>query len=117
MKTEPTRGGFRKPISVKQFILDYLRQNGEAFIAQMHRAYKAELKRLAEENPRRRKVTRYGEIKPVLYHTPRYHSFEMQVQQLTREGLIEFSGREEPSDSRQFEKWSNKPIRRFYKIK
>ena len=47
MEIERRRGGFRKPISVKAFILGYLAENGEAYIAQMHRAYKAELKRLA----------------------------------------------------------------------
>jgi len=117
MEIEPTRGGFRKPISVKRFILDYLSQNGEAYIAEMHRAYKEELKVLAEQNPKRRQVTRYGEVKTIPYHTPRYHSFEMQVQQLSRQGLIEFSGRQEESDARQFGGWEDRPVRRFYRIR
>jgi len=117
MEIEPTRGGFRKPISVKRFILDYLSENGEAYIAEMHRAYKEELKVLAEQNPQRRTVTRQGEVKVRHYHAPRYHSFEMQVQQLSRGGLIEFSGREEEADSPQFGQWANRPVRRFYRLK
>ena len=117
MEIEPTRGGFRKPISSKHFILDYLAQNGEAYIAEMHRAYKEQLKVLAEQSPRHRTVTRHGEVKVRPYHAPRYHSFEMQVQQLSRSGLIEFSGREQEADSPQFDQWANRPVRRFYRLK
>lgn len=103
---EPGRGGNRHPLSVRSFILDHLASNGEDYIASMHRAYKAELDRIARENGRRYR-----------YHKPRYHSFEMQVQLLAREGRIEFSGREEESDYPQFEGWPIKPIRRFYRLK
>ncbi|MDP2872613.1 MAG: hypothetical protein Q8P31_08765, partial [Bacillota bacterium] len=47
---EPRRGGFRKPISTREFVLDYLRSNGEAYIAEMHRAYKDALRAIAESN-------------------------------------------------------------------
>lgn len=116
MEIERRRGGFRKPISVRAFILGYLANHGEAYIAEMHRAYKEELSRLAAADPKRRKATRWGEIKVRPYHTPRYHSFEMSVQVLAREGLIEFSGREEESDSPQFTGWESKPLRRFYRL-
>jgi len=100
------RGGNRHPLSVRSFILDHLAANGENYIAAMHRAYKAELDRIARENGRRYR-----------YHKPRYHSFEMKIQLLAREGLIEFSGKEEESDSPQFQGWESKPVRRFYRLK
>lgn len=106
LKVTPKRGGNHHPLSVRIFILDYLAANGEQYIAKMHRAYKAELDRIARGNGRRYR-----------YHKPRYHSFEMAVQMLRREGLIEFSGREEESDSPQFQGWEFKPIRRFYRLK
>ena len=116
MEIERKRGGFRKAISVREFILAYLGNHGEAYIAEMHRAYKEELLRVAAEDPKRTRVTRWGEIKVKPYHAPRYHSFEMAVQLLAREGLIEFSGREEESDAPQFETWETKPLRRFYRL-
>jgi len=106
MKITPGRGGNRHPLSVRAFILNHLAAIGEDYSANMHRAYKADLDRVARENGRRCR-----------YHKPRYHSFEMKVQLLTREGLIEFSGREEKSDYPQFQGWEFKPVRRFYKLK
>jgi len=105
LKVSRERGGNRHPLSVRSFILDHLAA-GEDYIANMHRAYKAELDRIAQEKGRRHR-----------YHKPRYRSFEMAVQMLTREGLIEFSGREEESDSPQFEIWPEKPMRRYYRLK
>lgn len=106
MEIEPIRGGFRKPISTREFILNHLDSQGEDYIASMHRIYKSELDRLARENGRKR-----------AYHKPRYHSFEMCIQQLAREGMIEFSGREEESDSPQFQMWELKPVRRYYRLR
>lgn len=106
LKITPGRGGNRHPLSSRSFILDHLAATGEDYIAAMHRAYKEELDRLARENGRRYR-----------YHKPRYHSFEMVVQILAREGRIEFSGREEESDAPQFQGWENKPVRRYYKLK
>lgn len=106
LKVTPQRGGNRHPLSVRAFILDHLAANGEDYGANIHRAYKAELDRIARENGRRYR-----------YHKPRYHSFEMKVQILAREGLIEFSGREEESDYPQFQGWENKPVRRYYRLK
>jgi len=106
LKVSPGRGGNRHPLSVTGFIIAHLTITGEDYIASMHRAYKAALDQLAAENGRRYR-----------YHKPRYHSFEMKVQLLTREGRIEFSGREEKSDSPQFQGWEFKPVRRFYRLK
>ena len=106
MEIEPTRGGFRKPISTREFILNHLKDQGQDYIASMHRAYKDELDRLARENGRKRP-----------YHKPRYHSFDVEVNMLAREGLVEFSGREEESDAPQFDNWPVKPLRRYYRLK
>ena len=106
LKVTPGRGGNRHPLSVRAFILEHLASNGEDYIASMHRAYKGELDRIARENGRRYR-----------YHKPRYHSFQMKVQLLTREGLIEFSGREEESDYPQFQNQEFKPVRRYYRLK
>ena len=106
LKITRQRGGNRHPLSVRGFILDHLAAVGEDYISSMHRAYKAELDRIAQEKGRRYR-----------YHKPRYHSFEMAVQMLAREDLIEFSGREEESDAPQFQGWENKPVRRYYRLK
>lgn len=106
VKITPGRGGNRHPLSVTAFILDHLAAVGEDYGASMHRLYKEELDRIAMEKGRRYR-----------YHKPRYHSFEMKVQLLTREGQIEFSGKEEESDNPQFQGWENKPVRRYYRLK
>ena len=106
LKITRERGGNRHPLSVRGFILGHLAATDEDYIANMHRAYKTELDRIAGSNGRRRP-----------YHKPVYHSFEMAVQMLAREGLVEFSGREEESDYPQFKDWENKPLRRYYRRK
>ncbi len=106
MRLTPERGGNRHPLSVRTFILDRLAAMGEDYISSMHRAYKAELLGLASKNGRGRP-----------YHASTYHSFEMAVQGLAREGLIEFSGREEESQAPQFVGWSQKPVRRYYRLR
>ena len=105
LKITRQRGGNHHPVSVRGFILDHL-ATGEDFISAMHRAYKAELDRIARENGRKHR-----------YNKPRYHSFGMSVQMLAREGLIEFSGREEESDAPQFQGGDFKPMRRYYRLK
>ena len=105
LKITRQRGGNHHPLSVRGFILDHLAA-GEDFISAMHRAYKMELDRIAQGNGRRHR-----------YHKPRYHSFEMAVQMLAREGLIVFSGKEEESDAPQFQGWNPKPMRRYYRLK
>ncbi|KKN87006.1 hypothetical protein LCGC14_0262750 [marine sediment metagenome] len=106
LKITRQRGGNRHPLSVRDFILGHLASVDEDYISSMHRVYKAALDLKARENGRRR-----------TYHKPRYHSFDMAVHILAREGLIEFSGREEESDSPQFNGWEVKPLRRYYRLK
>ena len=115
LKATRQRGGNHHPLSVRGFITDHLAATGEDYIARMHRAYKEELDRLAENNSNRVSGKRGTRVK--YYHKPRYHSFEMAVQMLAIEGLIEFSGREEESDAPQFQGWENKPMRRYYRLK
>ena len=106
LKTTRQRGGNHHPISVRVFIREHLAAVGEDYGANMHRAYKAELDRIARENGRRHR-----------YHRPKYISFQMKVQLLAREGSIEFSGREEESDNPMFANMEFKPIRRYYRLK
>ena len=106
LKVTRQRGGNHHPLSVRGFILDHLAATGEDYISRMHRAYKRELDRIALERGRRCR-----------YNKPRYHSFEVAVQILAREGLIEFSGREEESDAPQFTSSEFKPMRRYYRLK
>lgn len=106
LKIEPRRGGNHHPLSSRTFILDHLAAVGEDYGANIHRAYKEELDRLAKSNDRRYR-----------YHKPIYSSFQMQVQHLAREGLIEFSGREEESDNPMFAGMEFKPVRRYYRLK
>jgi len=106
LKITPLRGGNRHPLSTRGFILGHLVAVGEDYGANIHRAFKKELDRIAGENGRRRR-----------YHKPTYSSFQMQVQHLAREGLIEFSGREEESDNPMFEGLEFKPVRRYYRLK
>lgn len=117
MEIEPQRGGFRKPVSVRAFILGYLAENGEAYIAEMHRAYKAELKRLAEASDKRTVMGKRGIIvRP--YHSPRYHSFQLKVRALAREGLVEFKRSERTTGlDNQFKGFSELPERHYYKLK
>jgi len=106
VKITRQRGGNHHPLSVRLFILEHLESIDEDYIASMHRAFKAALDRVALEKGRRRR-----------YHKPRYHSFEVKVNMLAREGLVEFTGREEESDRHQFDNWPVKPVRRYYRLK
>lgn len=99
------RGGNRHPIAVKEFIVERLGQVGEDCISGMHQAYKDALIQLARDRKRE-----------FLYHHATYHSFYQQVWELTQEGKIELSGREEPSDSPGFAGRENKPTRKYYRL-
>lgn len=117
MEIQPTRGGFRKPIRVKEFIVDYLAAHGEAYIAEMYRGYKGELRRLAEENPDRVVMTRGGP-RVRLYHNPCYLSFRVKLWELAREGTVEFSRSEATIGlDGQFKGFANLPERHYYKLK
>jgi len=100
------RGGNRHPLSVMDFILSHLALVGENYIAAMHRAYKAKLDELARER---------GRSSP--YHHSSYHSFEVKVLQLVREGKIEFTEKEAVSDDARVHHLKWKPVRRFYRLK
>ncbi len=99
------RGGNHHPIAVKQFILDRLASVGEDYISGLHQAYKDALDQLSRE--RRRKY---------YYCHPHGSSFQGEVHDLIREGLIEFSGRESPSDDPRFAGRKNKPIRKYIRL-
>ena len=99
------RGGNRHPIAVKQFILDRLSLVQEDYISGLHQAYKAALDQLARD---RRRV--------YYYNKPVYSSFAKKVWELITEGLVEFSGREEPSDDRRFVGWEHKPVRKYVRL-
>ena len=106
LKITPGRGGNRHPLSVRSFILEHLAAAGEDYGANIHRAYKAELDRIARENGRRYR-----------YHRASFPSFNKKMNLLTREGLIEFTGREEESDNPMFDNMEWKPLRRFYRLR
>lgn len=117
MEIEPRPGGFRKPISTREFILDYIKEHGEAYPGEIHRAYKDALRAImlkryeeaiaAGEKPRVRK-----------YVFPRYHTFHGQVWNLAQEGLIVLS-RTEPTRGLhdQFKGFAELPERHYYKLK
>lgn len=120
-KIEPTRGGFRKPISTREFVLDYLRSNGEAYVAEIHRAYKDKLRSIAEANaevpPYYGQGRRPTTPRPKKYVYPRYHSFQAEVWRLAQEGLIELA-RSEPTEglNGQFKGFATPPERHYYQI-
>jgi hypothetical protein len=121
LEIEPTRGGFRKPLSTREFILDYLAKNGEEYIAEMHRAYKGELKAIANANaevpPYRGRGRRPTAPRAKRYVYPRYHNFQGQVWKLAQEGVIQLA-RTEPTIGRheQFKGFSEPPQRHYYQL-
>jgi hypothetical protein len=114
LRITPGRGGNRHPLSVRTFILDHLAAVREDYGANIHRAYKRELNRLAENN---RIVSGKRGIKVKYYHKPSYDSFNKKMNLFAREGLIEFTGREEESDHPMFDNMEWRPIRRYYRLK
>jgi hypothetical protein len=121
MEIEPVRGGFRKPISTREFVLDYLQSNGEAYIAEMHRAYKQALRTIAEANAEvpayHGQGRRPTNPRPKKYALPRYHSFQAEVRLLAQEGLITLT-RTEPTLGlkEQFKGFETPPERHYYSI-
>lgn len=99
------RGGNHHPLSVNGFIIAHLTMYGEDYIANIHRAYKAALVQLALDSGRKH-----------AYHKPVYSSMEKAVNKLAREGVVEFSGREEESDNPMFANRDWIPIRRYYRL-
>jgi len=105
LRINNTPGGNQHPIATKQFILDRLAQVGEDYYSGLHQAYNNALDQLARD--RRREF---------YYHHPNYFSFYKTVRDLMRKGLVEFSGREEPSTQPRFATWENPPIKRYVRL-
>lgn len=99
------RGGNHHPIAFNEFITNRLNQVGEDYIGGLHQAYKDALDKIAWE---RRRV--------FLYHHPTYYCFFLQVKRLLSQGLLEYSGRELPSDDSRFNTWRDKPMRRYVRL-
>ncbi len=121
MEIEPTRGGYRKPLSTREFILGYLEKNVEAYIAEMHRAYKEEMKAIATANaevPTYRGRGRRPTIpRAKRYVLPRYHNFQGMVWKMAQEGLIRLA-RTEPTRGQheQFKGFAEPPQRHYYTL-
>lgn len=121
MEIEPVRGGFRKPLSTRDFILGYLERNGEAYIAEMHRAYKRELAAIAAASaapaPYRGIGRRPTVPRAKRYVYPRYHNFQGQVWKMAQEGLIRLV-RTEPTAGQngQFKGFADPPKRHYYTL-
>lgn len=104
---EPLRpGGFRKPISVRQFVIEYLQAVGEDHPSAMHQAYKvalAEMPLLASRRGRR-------------YKACTYYSFSRELQAMKLEGIIKHGNKTEVSDSKHTAHWETKPLRNYYTL-
>lgn len=101
---EPLRpGGFRKPISVRQFIIEHLQTAGEDHPSAMHQAYKAALAEIPLLRSRRGKR----------YKACTYYSFTRALNAMRLEGIIKQS-RTEISDSIHTAHWETKPLRNYY---
>lgn len=122
MEIEPRQGGFRKPLSTREFILNYVREKGEAYIAEMHRAYKKTLGELAMAGAAVPRYTGTGR-KPSIprarkYVFPRYHNFQQQVWKLAQEGVIVLARTETTKGLHgQFSGFKKLPERHYYRLK
>jgi hypothetical protein len=121
LEIEPTRGGFRKPLSTREFILGYLEKNGEAYMAEMHRAYKVELQAIAAAGatipPYQGRGRRPDVPRPKRYVLPRYHNFQGQVWKLAQEGLVQLARTELTMGLHgQFKGFAEPPERHYYRL-
>jgi len=105
LQTTRTKGGNYHPIPMKDFVIGHLSAVGEDYPANIHRAYVEELKILAEQKDRK---------KP--YHKSTYSSFIVSFNNLVREGLVVFSGREEQSDDKKVQNFGTKVMRKYFRI-
>lgn len=101
------RGGFRKPLSLEQFVVEHLHEVGEDHASGIHKAYKEKLKSI--DLPARRRG--------VPYKACTYYSFTRQLQSMELKGIITRSDRVEESDSLHTRHWEEKPKRKYYRIK
>ena len=109
------RGGNHHVLSSREFIIDRLSITGEDYGANIHRAYKIELDEMAVRNGRLKQKPD-GRVMGKRYHKPSYSSFNKIMNMLSREGVIEFAGREEESDNPMFANMEWKPVRRYYRL-
>ena len=100
------RGGFRKPVSLEEFVVEHLRKVGEDYASSIHQAYKEKLR--AIDLPRHRQG--------VPYKTSTYYSFTRQLQKMKLKGIIAESDRVEESDSLHTLHWENKPKRKYFRL-
>lgn len=100
------RGGFRKPVSVEQFVIEHLQEVGEDHASAIHKAYKERLREIDLPAHRR----------GVPYKACTYYSFTRKLQSMELKGVITQSGRVEISDSKHTEHFKEKPKRKYYKI-
>jgi len=122
LEIEPVRGGFRKPLSTREFILGYLEKNGEAYIAEMHRAYKVELQAIAAAGatipPYRGRGRKPDVPRAKKYVYPRYHNFQGQVWKLAQEGLVQLARTERTMGQHgQFKGFAKPPERHYYRLR
>ncbi len=106
----PGRGGNRHPIAVKQFILDHLAKVGEDCTSGMHQAYNNALDQLAIAR------LQEGGKRKVFYEHPVYASFRRQMGAMIHDEMIEFSGREEPTDQPNFADPGKQTMRKYYRL-
>ncbi len=112
------RGGYKGPLPIRDFVLQYLQNKGEDYVANIHRAYLEELWNIAVSKGRII-YTATGNLsrwKSRPYHKTTYKSFNKELHDLVRAGLVEPSGNEEVSDMPQFSGWDEAPIRRYYRL-
>ena len=101
------RGGFRKPVSVQQFVIQHLEAVGEDHPAAMHKAYKDKVREIELPAGRRGRP----------YKVCTYYSFSRQLQTMRLQGIIAQSDRVETSDSKHTEHWEIRPLRHYYKLR
>lgn len=101
------RGGFRKPVSLEQFVVEHLQEVGEDYASGIHKAYKEKLRSI--DMPTRRRG--------LPYKACTYYSFTRQLQSMELKGIITRSDRVEESDSVHTQHWEEKPKRKYYRIK
>lgn len=101
-----TRGGAHNPIDINEFILDYVRNHGEAHTGEIQHAYHDALRDLAGGRGRRRK-----------YHLVTYNSFRCYVWRLKKDGELVLS-RTEPTEGThgQFKGFDPLPVIHYYSI-
>jgi len=100
------RGGFRKPVSLEQFVVEHLQEVGENHPSAIHQAYKEKLKDVKLPASRR----------GLPYKACTYYSFTRQLQSMVLKGVLAQSDRVEVSDSLHTQHWKEKPKRKYYRL-